>query len=120
MASSRLGSSLMASSRVAVVTGANKGIGFGIVRKLAALPGVQVLLTARDESRGRQALKDLGSPTNVRFHQLDISDAASVDSMAGHLRKEFGGLDILVNNAGLAFKGDAFNGDVARQTVRVN
>lgn len=83
------------------MTGANKGIGFEIVRQLAS-NGVTVVLTARNKVRGNEAtakLHQLGL-ANVVFHQLDVLDQASIESLADFLSQKFGRLDILVNNAG--------------------
>ncbi|BFG35024.1 hypothetical protein CerSpe_212980 [Prunus speciosa] len=88
--------------RYAVVSGANKGIGYEVVRQLAACQGVVVVLTARDEKRGRDAasqLHHLGF-SNVLFHQLDVLDPFSIQSLANFIDNGFGRLDILVNNAG--------------------
>ncbi|XP_008230969.1 PREDICTED: (+)-neomenthol dehydrogenase-like isoform X2 [Prunus mume] len=88
--------------RYAVVSGANKGIGCEVVRQLAACQGVVVVLTARDEKRGRDAtsqLHHLGF-SNVLFHQLDVLDPFSIQSLANFIDNRFGRLDILVNNAG--------------------
>ncbi|XP_050873379.1 (+)-neomenthol dehydrogenase isoform X1 [Lathyrus oleraceus] len=92
-----------APQRYAVVTGSNKGIGFEIVKQLAS-SGIKVVLTARDEQRGLQALETLkasGLSHSVVFHQLDVADAASVAALADFLKSQFGKLDILVNNAGI-------------------
>ncbi|KAI3932249.1 hypothetical protein MKW98_024969 [Papaver atlanticum] len=88
-------------SMCAVVTGANKGIGHEIVRRLA-LEGVTVVLTARDEKRGSDAVSLLvkSGLENVVFHQLDVRDQSSADSLAKYVQTQFGKLDILVNNAG--------------------
>ncbi|QCE02780.1 carbonyl reductase [Vigna unguiculata] len=93
-----------ATQRYAVVTGANKGIGLEIVRQLAS-EGIKVVLTARNEERGLQALQKLnasGLSHLVLFHQLDVADAASVASLAHFIKSKFGKLDILVNNAGIS------------------
>ncbi|KAG5009230.1 hypothetical protein JHK87_017745 [Glycine soja] len=89
--------------RYAVVTGANKGIGLEIVRQLASA-GIKVVLTARNEERGIQALqtlKDSGLSHLLLFHQVDVADATSVASLADFIKSKFGKLDILVNNAGI-------------------
>ncbi|KAL2335929.1 hypothetical protein Fmac_010375 [Flemingia macrophylla] len=93
----------VAIERYAVVTGANKGIGLEIVRQLASA-GIKVVLTARNEQRGLQALetlKDLGLSDFVVFHQVDVADATSVASLADFVKSKFGKLDILINNAGI-------------------
>ncbi|KAF5464201.1 hypothetical protein F2P56_014295 [Juglans regia] len=92
-----------ATKRYAVVTGANKGIGFETVKQLAS-NGIVVVLTARDEKRGLEALQKLqhsGLSDRVVFHQLDVSDPASITSFADFTKTQFGKLDILVNNAGI-------------------
>ncbi|XP_059020665.1 carbonyl reductase [NADPH] 1 isoform X2 [Mustela lutreola] len=92
-------------SRVALVTGANKGIGFAIVRDLCRQFSGDVVLTARDEARGRAAVQQLQAEgLSPRFHLLDIDDLQSIRALRDFLRREYGGLDVLVNNAGIAFK----------------
>jgi (+)-neomenthol dehydrogenase len=86
--------------RYAVVTGANKGIGFEIVKQLASA-GIKVVLTARDEKRGLQALETLkasGLSDFVVFHQLDVANPASVVTLAEFVKSQFGKLDILVTS----------------------
>ncbi|KAM2729180.1 hypothetical protein EV1_000603 [Malus domestica] len=103
-----------ATKRYAVVTGANKGIGFATVRQLAS-NGTIVVLTARDEKRGLEAvekLKQFGVSDRVVFHQLDITDSASIASLADFVKTQFGKLDILVNNAGVI--GSILNGEAFR------
>ncbi|KAL4621846.1 hypothetical protein ACB092_06G257700 [Castanea dentata] len=90
-------------TRYAVVTGSNKGIGLETVRQLAS-KGVKVVLTARDEKKGLEAvqkLKDSGLSDLVLFHQLDVANPASIASLADFIKTQFGRLDILVNNAGI-------------------
>ena len=82
----------------AVVTGANKGIGFAVCKQLAS-NGFTVVLTARDEKRGVEAvqkLKELGLPGHVVFHQLDVTDPKSIKSLADFIKNQYGKLDILV------------------------
>ncbi|XP_057780635.1 (+)-neomenthol dehydrogenase-like [Salvia miltiorrhiza] len=90
-------------TKYAVVTGSNKGIGFEICRQLAS-KGVTVVVTARDEKRGLEALEKLkafGLSDFVIFHQLDVTDQASIASFAQFIRSNVGKLDILINNAGI-------------------
>src|SRR5215510_10935711 len=86
----------MSSKTIAIVTGANKGIGYETVRQLAA-KGVTVLLGAREAA---EKLKKEG--LDVQFLQLDVNDPASQDNAAKFIADKFGKLDILVNNAGVA------------------
>lgn len=81
----------------ALITGANKGIGFEIARLLGER-GITAIVGARDEERGRAAAVRLGQPS-VR---LDVTDEASVAAAAKWIEAEYGSLDILVNNAGVA------------------
>ncbi|XP_028115996.1 (+)-neomenthol dehydrogenase-like [Camellia sinensis] len=84
--------------RYAVVTGSNKGIGFEICRQLAS-KGIIVVLTARDEKKGFEALEKLksdGLSDHVVFCQLDVVDPSSVASLADFIKSKFGRLDILV------------------------
>ncbi|CAN6249484.1 unnamed protein product [Urochloa humidicola] len=91
------------STRIAVVTGGNRGIGLEVCRQLAAA-GITVVLTARDEKRGAAAvakLREAGLSDDVIFHQLEITDAPSIARLADFLNIRFGKLDILVNNAAI-------------------
>uniref|UniRef100_A0A3P8SVY2 carbonyl reductase (NADPH) n=1 Tax=Amphiprion percula TaxID=161767 RepID=A0A3P8SVY2_AMPPE len=93
------------STRVAVVTGSNKGIGLAIVRALCRLFQGDVYLTARDLGRGEEAVKSLSSEgLNPKFHQLDVNDLNSIRATAEYFKEKYGGVDVLVNNAGVAFK----------------
>ncbi|XP_051006233.1 carbonyl reductase [NADPH] 1-like isoform X2 [Acomys russatus] len=95
---------MSSNSRIALVTGANKGIGFAIARDLCRKFSGDVVLTARDEARGRAAVQQLQAEgLSPRFHQLDINDLQSIRALRDFLRREYGGLDVLVNNAGIAF-----------------
>lgn len=91
---------------VAVVTGSNKGIGFGIVKALCEkLQGGTVYLTSRDEQRGKEAIAKLNElGLKAEYHQLDVLDKASIIALKNFIKEKHGGLDILVNNAGIAFK----------------
>ena len=88
--------------RLAVVTGGNKGIGYEICRQLAR-NGLRVVLTSRDAERGREACRKLEEEgLDVLQHQLDVTDQASVASIARHIEGKYGRVDVLVNNAGIS------------------
>jgi NAD(P)-dependent dehydrogenase (short-subunit alcohol dehydrogenase family) len=90
---------------IALITGANKGIGFATAQLLGAR-GAVVLAGARDEGRGRQAERDLlDGGTEARFVPLDVTDDKSVTRAVEWIDAEYGVLDILVNNAGIT-RGD--------------
>ncbi|MCY1054510.1 SDR family NAD(P)-dependent oxidoreductase [Nannocystis sp. SCPEA4] len=99
---------------LALVTGANRGLGREVCHQLRDR-GHHVILTARDTDRGQAAARDLG----VEFHQLDVSDDASVERLVADLRRVHPeGLDVVVANAGVAL--DGFNAEVAATTVDTN
>uniref|UniRef100_A0A8C8TZI3 Carbonyl reductase (NADPH) n=1 Tax=Peromyscus maniculatus bairdii TaxID=230844 RepID=A0A8C8TZI3_PERMB len=90
-------------NQVALVTGGNRGIGFAITRDLCRKFSGDVVLTARDEARGKSAVQQLQvEGLSPRFHQLDIDDPQSIRALRDFLRKEYGGLDVLVNNAAIS------------------
>ena len=92
-------------ARVAVVTGGNKGIGFAIVRALCKQFDGDVILTARNEDLGREAVTKLeGEGLKPKFHQLDITSVESIAAIKQFLQTTYGGLDVLVNNAAIAYK----------------
>eukprot|EP00929_Paragymnodinium_shiwhaense_P026180 TRINITY_DN15616_c0_g1_i2.p1 TRINITY_DN15616_c0_g1~~TRINITY_DN15616_c0_g1_i2.p1 ORF type:complete len:275 (-),score=16.97 TRINITY_DN15616_c0_g1_i2:233-1057(-) len=87
------------SAPLAVVTGANKGIGFEIARGCIAA-GFRVCVAARDPQRGAQAAQQLGCD----FVILDLDDHDSIRACAAELRKRYEAVDVLVNNASMAYK----------------
>uniref|UniRef100_A0A1B6M714 carbonyl reductase (NADPH) n=1 Tax=Graphocephala atropunctata TaxID=36148 RepID=A0A1B6M714_9HEMI len=113
----------MEASKVAVVTGSNKGIGFAIVKALCQKFEGVVYLTARDESRGKAAVAELNKlKLNPEFHLLDITCKKSIAKFADFIKTRHGGLDVLVNNAAIAFKRSATEpfSEQAEVTVAVN
>lgn len=92
--------------RVAVVTGANKGIGYYIVKLLCQSKTQDIVyLTARDASRGQAAVEALRQEgCEAAFHLLDIDSQASIDALATYFKDKYGGVDVLVNNAAIAYK----------------
>ena len=85
--------------RIALVTGANQGVGFQVAKALVT-NGVTVLVGSRDFERGEAAAKDIG-PGAIAL-QLDVTDRVSIATAAERIRKEFGRLDLLVNNAAIS------------------
>ncbi|KAL6715180.1 hypothetical protein ACLMJK_007444 [Lecanora helva] len=132
----------MAFTRVAAVTGANKGIGLAVVRNIALqYPSstfnngpLLIYLTARDQSRGEEAVKTLqndaqlkkakalasdGGLATIKYHGLDISKPKSITDFASFLKAEHpDGIDMVVNNAGIAMQG--FDSNVVEQTLQCN
>jgi len=91
----------MATKKIALITGANRGIGFETARQLGN-QGIKVLLGARSEEKGLEAeakLKNEG--LDAEFIKLDVDDTATHDSAAKFIEATYGKLDILVNNAGI-------------------
>ena len=88
-------------SRVALVTGANRGIGLETVRQLATEHGIKVLLGARDARAGEWAAEKIDG--DVVAIQLDVSDPASVARAFEEIDTQYGRLDILINNAGIDY-----------------
>lgn len=98
---------LMTEQRIALVTGANAGIGRHVAEQLAER-GVKVLLGARDAQRGRTVVDELSARSlPVELLLLDVTDAASIAAAADLVRERHGRLDILVNNAGITSGLDA-------------
>src|SRR5258707_2819277 len=84
---------------VALVTGANQGIGLQIAKDLVA-HGFTVLVGSRDLERGEAAAKEVGPDAHAL--QLDVTDQASIAAAAGRVRGEFGRLDVLIQNAAIS------------------
>ena len=108
---------------IALVTGANRGIGREVSRQLAA-KGVLVIMGARERERGEKAvaeLKALGLP--AEFVQLDVTSQSSVEKAAAEVERRHGRLDILVNNAGIAldwFPPSELTADAFQETFETN
>jgi NAD(P)-dependent dehydrogenase (short-subunit alcohol dehydrogenase family) len=87
--------------KLALVTGANRGIGFETCRQLAKL-GIRVVLTARDRGKGQAAVDQLrGEGLDISFQPLDVTDHDRIQELARFFQDEIGRLDVLVNNAGI-------------------
>ncbi len=104
--------------RLALVTGANRGIGLEITRQLAR-KGLHVILTSRDPQKGQAAAAELHRDhPHITYHPLDVTDPQSIKALADHIKTHHTGLDILINNAGIALQG--FDAEVARATIEAN
>jgi NAD(P)-dependent dehydrogenase (short-subunit alcohol dehydrogenase family) len=87
--------------KVAVVTGANRGMGFEVSRQLAKI-GMRVILTSRDSEKGQKAAEQLRiEGLEVVYCPLDVTNPGSIASLSQFIREKFGRLDVLINNAGL-------------------
>lgn len=92
--------------RVILVTGANRGLGYEVIKKLvetnSGFNNDLILLGSRDVKRGQEAIVKLGSPSNVHVIQLDTSSPESIARATDEIKQKYGGqLDILINNAGI-------------------
>ncbi|XP_039124029.1 (+)-neomenthol dehydrogenase [Dioscorea cayenensis subsp. rotundata] len=106
---------------VAVITGANKGIGFSLAKRLAQL-GLTVVLTSRDAIKGQEAVESLRAQNlHVEYSQLDVSNLQSISSFVFWLSNKFGGLDILINNAAVSFNEvDTNSVEYAETVIKTN
>ena len=89
----------MHDKRIALVTGANQGVGLQVAKELVA-NGVTVLVGSRNFARGEAAAAEIGQGAIAL--QLDVTDSASITAAADRIRKQFGRLDLLVNNAAIS------------------
>ncbi|RJQ66016.1 MAG: SDR family oxidoreductase [Desulfobacteraceae bacterium] len=88
--------------KIALITGANRGIGFEIARQLGAR-GIHTLMGARDPAKGRASAARLAAENlGVEFFHIDVADRTSIQDAADRIDRQFSRLDILVNNAGIA------------------
>lgn len=97
-------------SKIALITGANKGIGLETARQLARDHGFTVLVGARDAERGQEAVSELkNAGLDARLLLIDPTDAASIAAAAAQVEADFGQLDVLINNAGTIVESDHEN-----------
>jgi NAD(P)-dependent dehydrogenase (short-subunit alcohol dehydrogenase family) len=89
------------SKKIAIVTGANRGIGFETCRQLSQLEFLTIL-TSRDENKGKAAVESLSQEGgDLIYHQLDVADFDSITKLVSYVKEEFKRCDVLVNNAGV-------------------
>ena len=109
----------MSEQKIALITGANKGLGFETARQLGTR-NIKVLVGARDETRGQAAVEKLQAEGfKAEFLLLDVSDVQTCEAAAKYVEENYGKLDILVNNAGIALEemGEKPS-DVSLETLR--
>ena len=115
----------MSSKKIALITGANKGIGLETARQLGQ-QGITVLVGARDEAKANQAAEELRKAgLDVHGIVIDVNNAGSIQKAAARIERDYGRLDILVNNAGVMLddqkkKPSEQSLDVWRKTFETN
>jgi NAD(P)-dependent dehydrogenase (short-subunit alcohol dehydrogenase family) len=113
----------MREKKIALVTGANKGIGFEVARQLARF-GFRVFVGARNPEAGRAAIEKIKSDVEVELLELDVSAASSIRNAAASLGQQVDRLDVLVNNAGILLDEDKgaliMTPEIFEQTLRTN
>lgn len=114
--------------KIAFITGANKGIGFETAQELAK-NGIKVIVGARNEERGKNAVKKIvDQGFEAEFIQLDLSDANSIKNAVTMVQSEFDRIDILINNAGIIHQDEdwqvntveSISSDILKQTFETN
>jgi NAD(P)-dependent dehydrogenase (short-subunit alcohol dehydrogenase family) len=107
--------------KIALVTGANKGIGYEVAAQLAA-KNFQVFVGARNEKAGREAATEIGN--DAAFLKIDVADKKSIQAAAAEFAKSARHLDVLVNNAGILLENDEsvlkITPDILETTLRTN
>lgn len=112
--------------KLILITGCNKGVGFGIIKNLAARPdNHSFIMAVRSAERGKQALEELEKTVpkvseRTIIQVLDISKTESIDKFVQWVKDSGKKIDCLINNAGMAYKGDVFNEEVVRVTFQTN
>src|SRR5688572_3209923 len=114
--------------KIALVTGANKGLGFETSRQLAQ-QGIKVLMASRNIATGKEAVnKVIAEGGDAEFVQLEVTDQKDINHVKDYIATNFGKLDILVNNAGIAVDGsewgvntvEAVESETIRKTFDTN
>lgn len=113
----------MRNAKTALITGANKGIGFEVARELARM-GLRVFLGARNVQAGRAAAEKLKADGDVAFLEIDVTNADSIRRAAEELTSHVDRLDVLVNNAGILLEEDkdalTITPEIFETTLRTN
>ena len=108
----------MIEKKIALITGANKGLGFETARQLGK-QNIKVLIGARDATRGQESVEKLKNEgIDAEFVLVDVTDEKTLEAAAKYIEENFGKLDILVNNAGIALDSGEKLGDLSLNTIR--
>ncbi len=102
-----------------IVTGSNKGIGYGIVENLAQKQGWNIIMACRNvelANKSRDELLEKFKDANIHVEHLDVTDKKSIQNFVQLVAEKYKTVDVLINNAGVARKGDEFNEEVAQWT----
>ena len=116
----------MQSKKIVLITGSNKGIGYGIIEALLKKKSnLRIVLTSRNETLGKKSYNELlekypFSKNDLFYHQLDITKEDSILNLISWIKKEFGKIDYLVNNAGLGTKGNRTDINIHNAVLEVN
>ena len=116
----------MQSKKIVLITGSNKGIGYGIIEALLKKKSnLRIVLTSRNETLGKKSYNELlekypFSKNDFFYHQLDITKEDSILNLISWIKKEFGKIDYLVNNAGLGTKGNRTDINIHNAVLEVN
>lgn len=109
--------------QIALVTGANRGLGLETCRQLAK-KGISVILTSRDPRKGREAQEKLRKENlETDFHQCDVTNEKSIEKLKIFVETKYKKLDILINNAGILIDRRSFfetDFDIFRKTMETN
>ncbi|KAL4463515.1 hypothetical protein ABPG72_007616 [Tetrahymena utriculariae] len=105
-----------------IVTGSNKGVGYGIIENLAAKP-YHIIMACRSLERAnetRSKLLQTHPQAKIDSYELNVDSTDSINKFVQQIHQHYGHVDILLNNSGMAFKGDEFGTHVVEQTFRTN
>ncbi|MEM6806138.1 MAG: SDR family NAD(P)-dependent oxidoreductase, partial [Bacteroidota bacterium] len=114
--------------KVALVTGANKGLGFETARQLGQ-EGLKILMASRSKERGKEAVEQLRAEgLEVELVQLELGKEREINALVQHIENSYGKLDVLVNNAGIMHRGEpggvntaeVVTAEILRETFDVN
>ncbi len=104
-------------SKIAIITGANKGIGLAVAKDLIA-KNYQVILACRDTAKGKMAEQHLGA--NAKFLKLDLSQPSSINQFVNQINSDYSEIDVLYNNAGLIYRDFELTDEGYESMIAVN